>query len=136
MMLRSKSGFWPPDFYTTGFFPRRPLDEPIKGVLKKYLPNENVDDDTVATADSRLAVAEKLSSALEKSTKSKPVDAQAPAVNQKNTAPPPAPNTAPSEKPAQPIKDKESVSTTPWSVVAVVTVAVIALSSLLFKERK
>lgn len=92
MMLRSKSGFWPPDFYTTGFFARRPLDEPIKGILKTYLPNENFDDSVVATAEARLAVAEKLSSALEKAASTKRVSEQASVPVNNMTQPPPMPS--------------------------------------------
>lgn len=92
MMLRSKSGFWPPDFYTTGFFARRPLDEPIKGILKAYLPNENFDDSAVATAEARQAVAEKLSSALEKAASTKPASERAPVPVNNMAQPPPMPS--------------------------------------------
>lgn len=116
MMLRSKSGFWPPDFYTVGFFPKRPLDEPIKGILKVYLPNENFDDSAVATAEARQAVAEKLSSALEKAASTKPVDEKVPVPAKNMALPPPAPNAPPSVPPLTPPASPKPASPPPPAV--------------------
>ncbi len=78
LMLRTKSCFWQPEYYSTGFFPPRPLDDPIKEVLKSYLPGETFGDDATFTRVSRLALAEKLALAklLVRFTGSQPKDGQ------------------------------------------------------------
>ncbi len=143
LMLRSGSAFWPPDDYETGFQPKRPLDEPLKGIILAHLPKEALGDSAVATRASRLALADRLAPALgavaDDVTKTLNDSASSvekpPLTNFVPSVLPPAPKKAPETKPAPAPREKPT-SSTPWEIIVVLIVAATGLLWLLIKKRK
>ena len=80
MMLRAGVGFWPPDEYEVGFFPKPTLEEPIKGILTTYFPAEKFGDESIATRASRLALADRLVNLVGAPIKSSSHDSPSPSV--------------------------------------------------------